>query len=89
VTNVAARKSALRDIARERGVNEIALGQMTLARRADIAIVIDHVEDVQTKLSMVGGTPHLLVIDTLAVGLAQRRNDQPDHRNGYEVHLAR
>ncbi len=72
------RSSELREvaeIARERGATVIALtlGQTTLARRADIAIVIDHVEDVQTQLPMVSRILHLLIVDILAVGLAQRR----------------
>ncbi len=72
------RSSALRDIAdiaRERGVTVIALtlGQTALARRADIAIVIDHVEDVQTQLPMVSRILHLLVVDILAVGIAMRK----------------
>jgi glucokinase len=84
------RSSLLRDIVeilRERDVTVIALtlGQTALARRADIAIVIDHVEDMQTQLPMVSRILHLLVIDILAVGLAQRRNNQPDQRNGNDA----
>jgi glucokinase len=75
------RSSTLRDIVeilRERGVLVIALtlGQTGLARRADIAIVVDHVEDIQTQLPMVSRILHLLVIDILAVGLALRRGSQ-------------
>jgi glucokinase len=87
------RSNALRevaDIARERGVTVIALtlGQTALARRADIAIVIDHVEDVQTQLPMVSRILHLLVVDILAVGIAMRKglnnrepNDREDNAN--------
>jgi glucokinase len=82
------RSSALRDIAdiaRERGVTVIALtlGQTALARRADIAIVIDHVEDVQTQMPMVSRILHLLVVDILAVGIAMRKglsNREPNDR---------
>jgi glucokinase len=71
------RSSTLREIVeilRERDVAVIALtlGQTPLARRADVAIVIDHVEDVQTQLPMVSRILHLLVIDILVVGLALR-----------------
>jgi glucokinase len=81
------RSSALREIVeilRERKVTVIALtlGQTALARRSDIAIVIDHVEDMQTQLPMVSRILHLLVIDILAVGIAQRRNNQTDNRSG-------
>jgi glucokinase len=77
------RSSLLRDIVeilRERGVTVIALtlGQTALARRANIAIVIDHVEDMQTQLPMVSRILHLLVVDILAVGLAMRRGSQGD-----------
>jgi glucokinase len=56
----------------------LTLGQTGLARRADIAIVVDHVEDIQTQLPMVSRILHLLVIDILAVGLAMRRAVQGD-----------
>jgi glucokinase len=77
------RNSTLRDIVeilRERGVTVIALtlGQTGLARRADIAIVIDHAEDMQTQLPMVSRILHLLVIDIVAVGLAMRRGSHGD-----------
>lgn len=83
VFDVDGRSSELRDIVeilRERSVTVIALtlGQTGLARRADIAIVIDHVEDTQTQLPMVSRILHLLVVDILAVGLAMRRASQSD-----------
>jgi glucokinase len=53
-------------------------GQTGLARRADIAIVIDHIEDTQTQLPMVSRILHLLVVDILAVGLALRKGAQAD-----------
>jgi glucokinase len=85
------RSSTLRDIVeilRERGVIVVALtlGQTGLARRADIAIVVDHSEDMQTQLPMVSRILHLLVIDILAVGLAMRRGAQGDaNANGEEA----
>jgi glucokinase len=83
VFDVDGRSSGLREIVevlRERNVTVIALtlGQTALARRADIAIVIDHVEDTQTQLPMVSRILHLLVVDILAVGLAMRRASQSD-----------
>jgi glucokinase len=83
VFDVDGRSSELRDIVeilRERGVTVIALtlGQTGLARRADIAILIDHIEDVQTQLPMVSRILHLLVVDILAVGLAMRKSAQTE-----------
>ncbi len=83
VFDVDGRSSELRDIVeilRERRVTVIALtlSQTGLARRADIAIVIDHVEDTQTQLPMVSRILHLLVVDILAVGLAMRKGTQTD-----------
>jgi glucokinase len=80
------RSSALREIVeilRERNVTVIALtlGQTGLARRANIAIVIDHVEDMQTQLPMVSRILHLLVIDILAVGIAMRRGSPIETNN--------
>ncbi len=83
------RSSELRDIVeilRERNVTVIALtlGQTGLARRADIAIVIDHIEDMQTQLPMVSRILHLLVIDILAVGIAMRRGTQSEQSGSAE-----
>jgi glucokinase len=83
VFDVDGRSSELRDIVeilRERNITVIALtlGQTGLARRADIAIVIDHIEDTQTQLPMVSRILHLLVVDILAVGLALRKGAQAD-----------
>jgi len=75
------RSKELRDIVeilRERNIVVIALtlGQTGLARRADIPIVIDHIEDMQTQLPMVSRILHLLVIDILGVGIAMRKSMQ-------------
>ncbi len=54
----------------------ITASQSPLARKADAALIIDHVEDVSTHLPMVSRILHLLVIDILAVGVALRRNPE-------------
>ena len=66
---------AVVDRAHERGAHVIAVtaSQSALARKADVALFVDHVEDVVTHLPMVSRILHLLVIDILAVGVAMRR----------------
>ena len=63
------------DIAHERGARVVAItaGSSPLARKADVALVVDHVEDVDTQMPMISRILHLLVIDILAVGVAMRR----------------
>ncbi|MCX7220869.1 MAG: glucokinase [Burkholderiales bacterium] len=67
------------DKARERGAYIIAItaSQSPLARKADAALIVDHVEDISTHLPMISRILHLLVIDILAVGVAMQRN--PDN----------
>jgi glucokinase len=74
---------AVADAARERGAAVIAVtaGNSPLARRADVALIVDHVEDVTTHVPMVSRILHLLVIDILAVGLSMRRG----HASGVEL----
>ncbi|WP_374673365.1 glucokinase [Ideonella sp.] len=62
------------DKARARGAQVIAItaSQTPLARKADVALIVDYPEDVTTHLPMVSRILHLLVIDILAVGLAMR-----------------
>lgn len=62
--------------ARERGATIIAIAasHSPLIRKADIALIVDHVEDVTTHLPMVSRILHLLVIDMLAVGVAMGRS---------------
>jgi glucokinase len=62
------------DTARERGATVVAVtaSQSPLARKADVALIVDHVEDVATHLPMVSRILHLLVIDILAVGVAMK-----------------
>ncbi|MCY7315653.1 MAG: glucokinase [Rubrivivax sp.] len=62
------------DLARARGAPVVAItaNQSPLARKADVALIVDHVEDVATHVPMVSRILHLLVIDILAVGVAMR-----------------
>ncbi|NCT83377.1 MAG: glucokinase [Comamonadaceae bacterium] len=62
--------------AQERGARVVAItaSQSPLAKKADLALIVDHVEDVATHLPMVSRILHLLVIDILAVGVAMRRD---------------
>jgi glucokinase len=67
---------AVAEAARERGAAILAItaSQSPLARKADAALIVDHVEDVSTHLPMVSRILHLLVIDILCVGVAMRRS---------------
>ncbi len=62
------------DTARERGATVLAItaSQSPLARKADVALIVDHVEDVATHVPMVSRILHLLLIDILAVGVAMK-----------------
>lgn len=61
--------------AKERGSVVIAItaGQSPLARKADLALIVDHVEDIATQVPMVSRILHLLMIDILVVGVSMRR----------------
>ena len=63
------------DTAHSRGALVVAItaSHSPLARKADVALIVDHVEDVSTHVPMVSRILHLLVIDILAVGVAMRR----------------
>jgi glucokinase len=65
---------AVTDLAHQRGAAVVAItaGQSPLARKADVALIVDHVEDVATHVPMVSRILHLLVIDILAVGVAMK-----------------
>jgi glucokinase len=60
------------DMALERGATVIALmpGHSPLAKRATLAIAIDHMEDITTQIPMISRILHLAMIDILAVGVA-------------------
>ncbi len=66
---------AVADKAHERGAAVVAVtaSQSPLARRADVTLTVDHLEDVATHVPMISRILHLLVIDILAVGVAMRR----------------
>ena len=70
---------AVADLAHERGAAVVAItaSQSPLARKADVALIVDHVEDVSTQLPMISRILHLLLIDILTVGLAMRLGDNP------------
>jgi glucokinase len=61
--------------ARQRGAHVVALtaSNSPLAKAADVALIVDHVEDLSTQVPMVSRILHLLLIDILAVGVAMRR----------------
>jgi glucokinase len=66
------------DTARARGVTVIAItaSLSPLARKADLALIVDEVEDVATQLPMIGRILYLLMVDILAVGVAMRRGSE-------------
>ena len=70
---------AVADLARARGapVVVITASHSPLAKKADVALIVDHVEDVATHVPMVSRILHLLVIDILAVGVAMRLAQGP------------
>lgn len=65
---------AVADLARSRGAAVVAItaSHSPLARKADVALIVDHAEDAATQMPMVSRILHLLVIDILAVGVAMR-----------------
>ena len=67
---------AVADAAHERGASVIAVtaSQSALARKADVTLIVDHVEDAELHLPMVSRVLHLLMIDILAVGVAMQRH---------------
>ncbi len=69
---------AVADMARERGAQVVAItaNQSPLARKADVALIVDHAEDVATQLPMISRILHLLVVDMLAVGVAMRQGGE-------------
>lgn len=64
--------------ARERGAAVVAIteSQSPLARKADVSLIIDHLEDMATQLPMISRILHLLMVDILVVGVAMRRGRQ-------------
>jgi glucokinase len=71
------------DAAVETGAFVIAIcpSQSPLAKRASLAIAIDHSEDVSTQIPMISRILHLALIDILAVGIAMRVGTVEEHSN--------
>ncbi|MDE2505128.1 MAG: glucokinase, partial [Burkholderiales bacterium] len=69
---------AVADVARARGATVVAItaSHTPLARKADVTLIVDHVEDVDTQVPMVSRILFLLTIDILAVGVAMRLEQQ-------------
>lgn len=68
---------AVADTARKRGESVVAItaSQTPLARKADVALIVDHVEDVDLHLPMVSRVLHLLMVDIVTVGMAMQRQE--------------
>jgi glucokinase len=64
--------------ARSAMVVAITAGSSALAKKADVALIVDHVEDVDTQMPMISRILHLLMIDILAVGVAMTRSEPGD-----------
>ena len=78
---------AVADTARERGASVVAItaSQTPLARKADVALIVDHVEDVDLHLPMVSRVLHLLMVDIVTVGMAMQRQQSLAPPSGSEV----
>ncbi len=61
--------------ARAHGAAVVAItaSQSPLARKSDVALIVDHQEDIATQMPMVSRILHLLMIDILVVGVTLRR----------------
>ena len=68
------------DAAQARGalVVAVTVGQSPLARRADVVLLAEHSEDLETHVPMVSRILMLLFVDILAVGVALRRGQSTD-----------
>jgi glucokinase len=66
---------AVAEKAQERGSYVIAIteSQSPLARKADLALIVDHVEDIATQVPMISRILHLLMLDILVVGVTLQR----------------
>ena len=61
--------------AHARGAKVIAItaSQSQLARKADLPLIVDHVEDINTQVPMISRVLHLLMVDILVVGVTLQR----------------
>ena len=66
---------AVVDKAHERGAVVIAItaSQSPLARKADVSLIVDHVEDTASQVPMISRILHLLMLDILTVGVSVRK----------------
>lgn len=66
------------DKAQERGATVVAItaSQSALARKADIALILDNIEDSSSQVPMITRILHLLMIDILIVGVTMQRGVQ-------------
>jgi glucokinase len=66
---------AVAEKAQEQGAKVIAIteSQSPLARKADLALIVDHVEDIATQVPMISRILHLLMVDILVVGVTLQR----------------
>ena len=66
---------AVAETAQQRGAKVIAIteSQSPLARKADLALIVDHVEDIATQVPMISRILHLLMVDILVVGVTLHR----------------
>ena len=65
------------DRAHSHGASVLAItaSQSPLARKADVSLIVDHVEDIDTQVPMISRILHLLMIDILVVGLSLKRGE--------------
>ena len=70
-----ARPHLTADLVHARGASVVAItaSQSPLARKADLALIVDHVEDSATHVPMISRILHLLMVDILVVGVTLRR----------------
>ena len=65
------------DRAHSHGASVLAItaSQSPLSRKADVSLIVDHVEDIDTQVPMISRILHLLMIDILVVGLSLQRGE--------------
>ena len=76
--------------AHEHGAVVIAItaSQSPLARKADVALIVDHIEDIPTQVPMISRILHLLMIDILTVGVSMRRGENSVPQLGAAASIA-
>lgn len=63
------------EAAQARGATVVAIteSQSPLARKANLSLIVDHVEDIATQVPMISRILYLLMVDILVVGVALQR----------------